>query len=216
MTMRALAVDLRKTTIPAPSAGDFGPRWGLLAIWAAFAVVAAGGLGASLALPNPALQRITPAVERATPAVGVLAVRAMRLKAKLAINGNDGDGWFLLAHTQSQLRQYRDAETTYRQAASYLTADATLLAEWAEAHLLAQQRQWDNEARSLLKRALAADSRHVKALALAGSEAFDRHDYALAIEFWERMKTAAPAGSMEMRLAEVSIAEAKQLRSGKP
>lgn len=202
---------------------DPGPRWGLLSIWAGFAIVAAGGLGASLALPNPATQLTkqpvaaagSPIVERRASAHAALQERVIRLQKKLLAAPRDGDRWLLLAQTQGELRQYQAADTSYRQAAWFLTPDASLFAEWAEARLLARQ-QWDDSVLQLVDRALALDGQHVKALALAGREAFDRADYAAARAFWQRMKVAAPADSMAARMADANIAEAKRLQPTLP
>ena len=47
-------------------------------------------------------------------------------------------------------------------------------------------------------------------------EAFSRGDYATAIKFWERLKAAAPAGSMELQLADANLAEARRQRGSQP
>jgi cytochrome c-type biogenesis protein CcmH len=90
-----------------------------------------------------------------------------------------------------------------------------MLADWADAHVMAKGGKWDDEGRKIVKRALATDGKHLKTLALSGSEAFDRADYKAAIESWKRMKTAAPADSMDAKLADANIAEANAMISGK-
>jgi cytochrome c-type biogenesis protein CcmH/NrfG len=68
--------------------------------------------------------------------------------------------------------------------------------------------------RDIVKRALAADPKHLKSLALAGSEAFDRSDFKAAIDYWKRMKATAPSGSMDAKLADSNIEEAMSRISG--
>ena len=45
------------------------------------------------------------------------------------------------------------------------------------------------------ERALEADPTHWKALALAGTAAFNRQDYKQAVAYWEKMKATVPPGS---------------------
>lgn len=197
------------------------PRWGMLAIWGVFAVVASVALVLNhfvfsprgpAAVSSPA----APPVSAPAAPGGDLPPLVPRLREKLAVDPGNGEGWLLLARSYGQLRQYGEATAAYRRAAELLPPDAGLLADWADAQVMANQGRWDEAARQLVHRALAVDRRHLKALALAGSAAFERRDYGTAIKFWQDMKAAAPAGSIEARLAEVNIAEAERQRGGKP
>lgn len=146
---------------------------------------------------------------------GDLNTAVKRLADKLAADPNNGEGWQLLAKTYNELHKYAEADAAYAKAAALLPPDAAMLADWADTHVMANNRKWDDESRKIVKRALAADPKHVKSLALAGSEAFDRGDYKGAIELWKRMKAAAPADSMDGKLADANIAEANAMLSGK-
>lgn len=195
-----------------------GRRWGLLAVWVVFAVVAVFGLVFThfrVTPREPGVPAAPPAGAPAAPG-GDLQPLVPRLREKLAATPGDGEGWLLLARSYGQLRQYGEAVAAYRRAAELLPPDAGLLADWADAQVMLNQGRWDDAARQLVRRALEADRRHLKALALAGSAAFDRRDYASAIGYWQEMKVAAPAGSMEARLAAVNIEEAERQRAAKP
>jgi len=146
---------------------------------------------------------------------GDLNTAVKKLADKMQSDPNNGEGWLLLAKTYGELRRYAEAASAYEKAAAILPADATMLADWADAYVMAQDRKWDDQARKIVKRALSADPKHVKTLALAGSEAFDRGDYKGAIEFWKRMKAAAAPDSMDGKLADANIAEANNMLSGK-
>lgn len=146
---------------------------------------------------------------------GDLHVMAKRLADKMAKDPKNGDGWLLLARTYGELRQPKEAADAYAKAAALLPPDATLLADWADAHVMANDRKWDEEARKIVQRALAADPKQVKALALAGSEAYERGDYKAAIGYWKRMGATAAPGSMDAKLAEANIQEAEARMSGK-
>lgn len=147
---------------------------------------------------------------------GDLNTVVKRLADKMEADPKNGEGWLLLAKTYSELRRFAEADGAYAKAAALLPPDATMLADWADAHVMARDRKWDEAGRDIVKKALAADSKHVKALALAGSEAFDRKDYKGAIAFWKRMKAAAQPESMDSKLADANIAEAEAVMSGKP
>jgi len=146
---------------------------------------------------------------------GDLNTAVKRLAEKMANDPGNGDGWLLLAKTYGELRKYAEAAEAYEKAVALLPPDATVLADWADAYIMAKDRKWDAEGRKIVKRALSADPKHVKALALAGSESFDRGDYKAAIEFWKRMKSVAAADSMDGKLADANIAEANAMLSGK-
>ncbi|AXS79591.1 hypothetical protein [Dechloromonas sp. HYN0024] len=146
---------------------------------------------------------------------GDLGTVVKKLADKMEKDPNNGEGWLLLAKTYSELRRHAEADAAYTKASALVTLDAQTLADWADAHVMTKDRKWDDEGRKIVKRALAADGKHVKALALAGSEAFDRADYKGAIEFWKRMKAAAAPESMDAKLADANIAEANSMISGK-
>lgn len=157
------------------------------------------------------------AAPNATPASspGNLDTAVKKLADKLAKDPGNGDGWLLLAKTYSELGRFPEAADAYEKAAALLPPDAGRLADWADTYVMSKDRKWDAEARQIVKRALALDPRHVKTLALAGSEAFDRADYKAAIDYWQRMKAAAPADSTDRQLADNNIAEATARLSGK-
>lgn len=188
----------------APPAGMTGPALGAFRGVAPFGPPGPAGVTGPANPPAP------------SNAGGDLAPLVQRLKAKLDADPSSGDGWLLLARAYGQLQRYAEADAAYREAARRLKPDADLLADWVDAHVMARQRQWDGEARNLLQRALASNGRHLKALSLAGSEAFSRSDYPTAIKFWERLKAAAPAGSMELQMADANLAEARRQRSSAP
>jgi cytochrome c-type biogenesis protein CcmH len=215
----ALHAELLQT--PSPAVKTSGAwRWGL----AAMVVAAAGGL--YLWLGNPAGVATSPSGAALPPMAaqpgdsqpgkgGDLKVMAGRLAEKLAKNPKYAEGWTLLAQTYVELREPKQADDAFAKAAALQSLDPRLFAEWADVHVIANGRKWDSHARDLVTKALAADPKQLKALALGGSEAFDRADYKTAIEFWKKMREAAPAGSMDAKLADANIEEAKAVMSGK-
>ena len=196
-------------------------RWGV----PLFVIFASGFIYSYLGNPpgaesgSPSIPSVTfPASDKAAGAAntgGDLNAMGKRLAEKMAQDPKNGEGWLLLARTYGELKQAREAAQAYAKAAALLPPDATMLADWADTHVMANERKWDKEGREIIKRALSADGKHPKALALAGSEAFERGDYKGAIEFWKRMKTVAAPDSMDARLADSNIEEASAMLGGK-
>ena len=89
--------------------------------------------------------------------------------------------------------------------------DAALLAELAVAMAAANPRSLQGEPAALVARALKIDPLDRKALALAGTIAFDRRDYAGAVRHWERLAQLAPADGRVARQIGANIAQARQL-----
>lgn len=146
---------------------------------------------------------------------GDLHVMVKRLADKMEKNPSDSEGWLLLARTYTEINQMKEASSAYAKAAALLPPNASLFADWANAYVMANNGKWDAEAKSIVKRALEADSKNVKALSLAGTEAFSRADYKTAITYWKRMLAASEAGSMDAKLAEENLHESEALLSGK-
>ncbi len=62
-----------------------------------------------------------------------------------------------------------------------------------------------------MQRALAIEPSNLKALALSGSAAFDRRDYATAVRQWEQVRNALPPDSGFLAQVNASIAQAREL-----
>jgi cytochrome c-type biogenesis protein CcmH len=140
----------------------------------------------------------------------MVAALAERLKAE---PGN-AEGWLMLGRSYTALGRYRDAATALRRASELLPQDPGVLADLADVVGMAQGKRLAGEPASIVQRALDLDPRHVKALALAGSVAFEARDYASARGYWQRLVAVVPAESPLARSVQGSIAEATQLEAG--
>ncbi|MCB1906834.1 MAG: c-type cytochrome biogenesis protein CcmI [Rhodocyclaceae bacterium] len=138
-------------------------------------------------------------------------VQAMvdKLAARLRETPDDAEGWIMLARSYNALGRYGDAAEAFRTLTRLLPADAQLLADYADTLAMSRGRQLSGEPESIITRALELDARNVKALALAGTAAFERADYAAAIGFWERIQTQVQPDSPTARSVAGSIAEAR-------
>ncbi|MEO8302937.1 MAG: c-type cytochrome biogenesis protein CcmI [Betaproteobacteria bacterium] len=135
---------------------------------------------------------------------------AAKLAAKLEKDPGNADGWVMLARTYYALNRYADAASAFDKAIALVPDDAGLLADYADA-VGAAQGGLRGKALELVDRALKADSTQWKALALAGTAAFERKDYLQAVAYWEKMKATVPPGSPMAGSIDASIAEAREL-----
>jgi len=136
---------------------------------------------------------------------------AAKLATRLEQNPDDAQGWALLARSYYQLQRMPEAIKAYEKAAALTTADAGLYADYADALAIAQGRSLEGKPLQLIKRALEIDPTQWKALALAGTAAFDRKDYREAVNYWEKLRAALPPESEMAQSISSSIAEARNL-----
>lgn len=140
---------------------------------------------------------------------------AQRLAQRLTENPEDVEGWVMLARSYNVLGRYAEAGVAYGRATALLPNDAQLLADHADTLAMARGRRLQGEPESLIARALQADPNNLKALALAGTAAFERRDYAAAIVQWQKILARVPPESDTARSMGKSIGEARALAAGK-
>lgn len=134
-----------------------------------------------------------------------------RLAARLKDNPGDGDGWALLGRTYMMMQRFDDASAAYARATALIKDDADLLADYADALGMQQGRRLDGKPLQVVEQALKIDPGHWKALAMAGSAAFERKDYRKAVEYWEKLRGRAGLDSDFSRTIAANIDEARQL-----
>ena len=139
-----------------------------------------------------------------------VAEMAASLAAKLEKEPDNVEGWATLAHTYYSLQRFTEAVGAYERAVKLLPDNADLLADYADA-LGAANNSLDGKPTELIELSLKANPLQWKALALAGTVAFNRKDYAQAVDYWERLKGTLPPESEMAKSIGGSIAEARQL-----
>jgi cytochrome c-type biogenesis protein CcmH len=140
-----------------------------------------------------------------------LEALVQRLAAHLRENPDDTAGWKLLGRSYASLERYPEAADAYAKAAVRAPRDAQLLADFAEALAMARGRRLEGEPEQLVARALELEPANLKALALAGTAAFARKDYAAAVALWEKMLPLVPADSEDARSIRAGVDEARAL-----
>ena len=183
----------------------------------AAAVVAAAvpllGFAVYVLIGNPA------AIERGEalhPSAAQVEAMVERLAARLRENPEDAEGWRLLGRSNAVLGRYAEAADAYARAAARAPRDAQLLADLADVLAMARGQTLQGEPEKLVLRALELEPNNLKALALAGTAAYERRDFAAAAAFWERMLAHVAPGSEDARSIRDNIAEARSLAQPKP
>lgn len=135
---------------------------------------------------------------------------AAKLAERLQANPDDGEGWLMLGRSYSTLGRYPEAAAALGRAAALLPPNANLLADYADVMAMAQGRRLSGEPEKIIARALVIDPRHIKSLALMGSAAFERGDFGLAIQQWQKILTLVPPDSPAAQSIGNSIADAQR------
>lgn len=189
--------------------------------WVAGALVlAAGGaafgwIGSHRAAPVTVLRpMIVPASAGAAPhPMGNDQISAVvqRLADRLAQQPGDAQGWAMLARSYANLGRHGEALAAYAKALELRTDDAAVLADYADELALHQGRRVTGEPMTWVRRALALEPRQPKALLLAGTEAFERTDYAQAIRHWSQVVQGGRPGSDLVMQAQAGLDDARRL-----
>ena len=171
------------------------------------AAIPAAALGVYLLVGSPGA--MLPLEEQHAVTVQQLESMISRLAARLRENPDDVDGWKLLGRSYGALGRFPEAADAYAKAAVRAPRDAQLLADFADVLAMARGQSLQGEPEKLVLRALELDPQNLKALALAGSAAFERKDFAAAVRYWERILPLVAADSEDARSIRASIAEAQ-------
>jgi cytochrome c-type biogenesis protein CcmH len=138
-----------------------------------------------------------------------------KLVERLKTQPDDADGWQMLARSYGVQGRYAEAVVAHKRLLALKPQDAQVLADYADTLAMANNRSLDGEPEALILRAVKLDPSNVKALALAGTVAFNHADYKGAVTQWERaVQLADPASGYAQQL-QGALAEARQ-RGGMP
>jgi cytochrome c-type biogenesis protein CcmH len=146
----------------------------------------------------------------------MVARLAQRLNEAPAGAPADPQAWEMLARSYAALRRFPEAGRAYERAAQLAPGNAQLVADHADILAMMQGQKVEGEALRLVERALVLDPNNLKALALAGSGAYGRQDYAAAMVYWGKAEALAPADSEIAQYLARSVAETRQAMGGSP
>ena len=137
-----------------------------------------------------------------------------KLAERMAKNPDDPVGWLMLGRAYKALQRFPEAEQALAEADRRKPNDPEILVEYGEAMALTHGRHLAGAPMRLVERALKIDPDNQRALTLAGSAAFEAHDYKRAIGYWERL-LKQPGIDPELGQAlQAGIAQARLLQAG--
>lgn len=167
---------------------------------------------AEAAPPSPA-EAPSPGAEGAAPSVTPAQIEGMvvRLAQRLQTQPDDAAGWRMLAKSYETLERFPQAVAAYQRLLTLQPPDADLLIDYAVTLGMSQGQTLAGEPEALINQALKLDPRHVQALALSGSAAFEAHDYARAKAQWTKILNQLPPDAEIRASIERNIAKAQSL-----
>ena len=214
----ATVVDAPVMEATAKSAAPSRPLALMLGL--AFSVCALAGLGyLVVGTPQALSPQLAAAPGASSPPIDAASITPQqieqlieRLAVRLKEQPGDIEGWTILGRSNAVLGRHDAAAAAFKQAMALRPEDSMLMAHYADALATARQ-SFAGEPDRVIARALAVDPNNLKALALAGSAAFEREDYATALRQWESMVRLAPTDEFREQI-QAGIGEAKRRLSG--
>ena len=134
---------------------------------------------------------------------------------RLRSNPDDVEGWVMLAKTTQAVGRYPEAVQAYRELVRRIPPDAQLLADFADTLAMANGRSLEGEPQQLIEQALKVDPRNVKALALGGTVAYQKEEFAKAAQLWTRVLEVVPPEAEFAQRMQESIRDAESRAGSK-
>jgi len=184
-------------------------KWRGVAIVLALAIPLCA-VGLYFMVGNP--QALAPA-DATSHGVSAQQIQAMvnRLAERLKANPDDGPGWVMLGRSYGTLGRFDEAASAFANAVERMPNNADVLADYADTLAMTQGGRLQGKPEEIIERALKIDPDNPKALALAGTVAFEKKDYRTAVDYWEHLLRLVAEDAEFARSVSASIAEARQL-----
>ncbi|MGC2458770.1 MAG: c-type cytochrome biogenesis protein CcmI [Gallionellaceae bacterium] len=135
----------------------------------------------------------------------------VKLAQKLKDKPDDAQGWEMLGRSYATLRRFGDSKDAYARAAALEPDNARLLIDYADILAMTNGRIVAGEPEKIVQQALQIEPDNIKALALAGTAAFQRKDYKQAIELWQRILKLVPPDSQVAQAINANVSQAQGL-----
>ncbi|OFZ68268.1 MAG: c-type cytochrome biogenesis protein CcmI [Betaproteobacteria bacterium RBG_16_56_24] len=140
-----------------------------------------------------------------------------RLGRKLKRTPNNPDDWWILARSYTELKRFAEAAKAYQELVKLVPDEAQLWANYADVFAMAHgQTLQGEEVVKLLGKALELDANNMTALALSGSAAMERGNYAAAITYWQKLISQVQPGSEDAQMFNGGIQRARELLLAQP
>jgi len=132
-----------------------------------------------------------------------------QLAARLQQDPDNLEGWQMLGRSLLAMQRHPEAVQAFAQAIRIAGEQPDLLADYAEALAMASGGQLIGDPLELVDRVLAMQPMHEKGLWLAGIAAFQRGDFAIALDYWNRLGQVIAEDHPNRRLLADYMAQAR-------
>ncbi len=138
-----------------------------------------------------------------------------KLAERLKQDPSDGEGWAMLARSYSVMERNAEALDAYAHAIALRKDDPSVLVDYADALAVKNNHSLAGEPMKLITQALKIDPANIKGLALAGTDAYVRQDFAQAVRYWSEVEKVGSPDSPLVQRVTASLQEARS-RAGLP
>lgn len=132
------------------------------------------------------------------------------LEERVAQSPADPEALLMLARSYSELGRFSDAARTYDSLTKIVPDEAWIWADYADALAMTHSTLMGAPTK-LLEQALKLDPNNLKTLALSGTAAMEREDYAAAVRHWEKLLKLVPAENPDVQMIKDGVHQARQL-----
>ncbi len=136
--------------------------------------------------------------------------KLQELEKKLEQQPENPDGWVVLARSYAELQRFPDAVRAYGQLVKLVPDEAQVWASYADVYAMTNNQSLVGEPTRFLDRALELDGNNTMALALSGSAAMERGDYAAAITHWTKLVDLLPPDTPDLQMIRDGIQQARE------
>ena len=132
------------------------------------------------------------------------------LEEKVAESPANPEALLMLARAYSELGRFSDAARTYDSLTKIVPDEAWIWADYADALAMTHSTLMGAPTK-LLEKALKLDPNNLKTLALSGTAAMERGDYAAAVRHWEKLLKLVPPDNADAQMIKDGVHQARQL-----
>lgn len=137
------------------------------------------------------------------------------LEEKVANKPDDAESWLMLARSYSETERFSDSVRAYDKLTKLVPNEAQLWADYADVQAMVSGKTLAGKSTQFLDKALALDPDNFKALALSGSAAMERGDFAATVRHWEKLQKMIPKDDENARIVEAGIQHARAFMAQK-
>lgn len=132
-----------------------------------------------------------------------------KLKARLQQKPSSARGWYLLGRLYASQSQWDLSQDAFATAHHLAPNDVLITVNYAQSLFERHETSFDDEGRALLTNLLQTNPNQPDALAMLAMEAYTRHAYQQAIDYWQRLLVLVPEQSEEAAAIRKAIAKAQ-------